>query len=280
MTTSNTTLPWQDPAVRRFFRTPKGLFLAILILVALIAIPFEGGDRVLPGIIAATGTAALLDLGIVLVTREVWIFPDGAILTGMLMGFVLSPEEPLYVPILTAILAIASKHLLRTRWSNVFNPAAFALVLAAILFSAGESWWGSLPDVTPLAIVVLGSAGLFITNRLNKLPMVLVFLGAYFGAFTITSFVADPAQVAEIFRSPDANAALFFAFFMLDDPPTSPIKYGDQIRYSLIVAAVSYLTFITLGGVYYLLAGVLVGNAWESWRRVSARWSAVTAGRA
>jgi hypothetical protein len=38
-----------------------------------------------------------------------------------------------------------------------------------------------------------------------------------------------------------------------------------------IVAAASYAVFEWVGAVYYLLAGVLVGNVWEAWRRVSAR---------
>ena len=35
----------------------------------------------------------------------------------------------------------------------------------------------------------------------------------------------------------------------------------------VIVAAVSYAVFEWIGAAYYLLAGVLVGNVWEAWRR-------------
>ena len=101
--------------------------------------------------------------------------------------------------------------------------------------------------------------------------MVLAFLGTYFLLFTATAFVGNPQWVAEIFRAPDAEAALFFAFIILTDPPTSPTKYPDQIVCGAIVAAVSYAFFEWAGVVYYLLAGVLVGNVWEAWRRVSRR---------
>jgi hypothetical protein len=37
------------------------------------------------------------------------------------------------------------------------------------------------------------------------------------------------------------------------------------------VAVASYAIFEWMGAVYYLLAGVLVGNAWEAWRRVNRR---------
>lgn len=77
--------------------------------------------------------------------------------------------------------------------------------------------------------------------------------------------------MAEIFRTPDIEAVLYFAFFILTDPPTSPAKYRDQIICGLIVAVVSYALFELAGVVYYLLAGVLVGNVWEAWRRVHRR---------
>ena len=63
------------------------------------------------------------------------------------------------------------------------------------------------------------------------------------------------------------HAALYFGFFILTDPPTSPTKHRDQITCGALVAVVSYVVFEWLGAVYYLLAGVLIGNLWEAWRR-------------
>jgi Na+-translocating ferredoxin:NAD+ oxidoreductase RnfD subunit len=139
------------------------------------------------------------------------------------------------------------------------------------VFHTGQSWWGALTDVPPVAKVVLLAAGVFIADRVNKLPLVLTFLGAYFLLFTVTAFVSNPLAVAEIFRTPDLEAALYFAFIILTDPPTSPAKYPDQIVCGLIVAVVSFGFFEWAGVVYYLLAGVLAGNMWEAWRRANRR---------
>jgi Na+-translocating ferredoxin:NAD+ oxidoreductase RnfD subunit len=103
------------------------------------------------------------------------------------------------------------------------------------------------------------------------MPLVLSFLAAYFALFTATAFLGDPQWVSEIFRTPDIQAALYFAFIILTDPPTSPAKYPDQIVMGVIVAVVSYAVFEWFGVVYFLLAGVLVGNVWESWRRATRR---------
>ncbi len=39
----------------------------------------------------------------------------------------------------------------------------------------------------------------------------------------------------------------------------------------VIVAVVSFAIFEWAGVVYYLLAGVLLGNVWEAWRRANRR---------
>jgi hypothetical protein len=137
----------------------------------------------------------------------------------------------------------------------------------AYALGTGQDWWGALPDLAVIGLVGLLVGGIYITNRVNKMPMVLVFLGVYFVLFTVTAFVGDAKPVAEIFRQPDANMALFFAFFILTDPPTSPAKYRDQMICGAIVAASSFAIFQLVGAVHYLLSGVLVGNVWEAWRR-------------
>jgi hypothetical protein len=62
-------------------------------------------------------------------------------------------------------------------------------------------------------------------------------------------------------------SALYFAFFMITDPPTSPPKPRDQLVNGALVALVSYLVFELVGAVYFLLAGLLVANVFEAWRR-------------
>ncbi|HLH73776.1 MAG TPA: RnfABCDGE type electron transport complex subunit D [Chloroflexota bacterium] len=253
----------------RFLKTPKGYFLVLLGVITVVGLIDAGASTALPGLVAAVTTAATSDVVYTRVVKGSWLFPSGAILTGLLVALVLSPDEPLYVPAACGMIAIASKYVFRTRWSNVFNPAAFALVVAYFAFASGQSWWGSLPDLSPFLICLIIGTGLLIDDYVNKLPAVLVFLGTYYSLFTLSAFVGDPSQVAEIFRSPDVNAAVFFAFFMLTDPPTSPARYRDQVKYSVIVAFASYLIFMVIGAVYYLPAGLLIGNLWESLRRLS-----------
>jgi Na+-translocating ferredoxin:NAD+ oxidoreductase RnfD subunit len=255
--------------MKRFFRTPKGLLTIVFAILLAVAAPTEGMRLVMP--VIASAVLAAVDVPILRWREGKWIFPSGAILTGLIVAMVLSSHEPPSVVAWTAVIAVVSKYIFRTRTANIFNPAALAIVVTYYVFDTGQSWWGALPDAPALMTALLFATGVFITDRVNKMPMVLMFLGVYYLLFTATAFVGRPQLVAEIFRAPDLQAVMFFAFFILTDPPTSPTRYRDQLICGALVAVVSYVVFEWVGAVYYLLAGVLVGNVWEAWRRVAVR---------
>lgn len=253
--------------VRRFLQTPKGVLIVVLVVLTALAAAEEGPGVVAPGLAGAVAVAVLLDAAILRKKRGAWEFPSGALLSGLIVAAVLAPREPWYVAAFASAMAVASKYAFRTRVANVFNPAAIALVAAFYLFGTGHSWWGAQAGATPLALVALIGTGIFVTGRVNRAPLVIAFLGGYYLLFTATAFLGDARQVAEIFRPPDLQAVLYFAFFILTDPPTSPAKHRHQMACGVIVAAASYAIFELVGASYYLLAGVLVGNVWEAWRR-------------
>lgn len=253
--------------VRRFLKTPKGLLTIVLAILVAIAAPHEGVRAVAPGLLGGVLAAGLVDAIVLRLRHRRWEYPSGAVLTALIVAMVLAAQAPWYVTTITSALAVISKYVFRSRAGNTFNPAALAIVAMYPVFHTGQSWWGALPEVTPLAEAALVVTGVFIAHRVNKLPLVVAFLGAYYLLFTATAFVSDPAWVSEVFRTPDVQAVLYFAFFILTDPPTSPVTYRDQLVFALIVAVTSYAIFEWMGAVYYLLAGVLVGNVWEAWRR-------------
>ncbi|MFA7248181.1 MAG: RnfABCDGE type electron transport complex subunit D [Dehalococcoidia bacterium] len=253
-------------ALRKFLRTPKGLLLPVLGLLTFAGL-WTAGAAGLASVAVAVTVAAAVDVALAVASRGVWEFPIAAVLSGLIVALVLAPEEPLIAVGVTSGLAIVSKQFFRTRTANVFNPAALALVVAALAFSSAQSWWGALPDLGLAGVALVLATGVYIASYVNKLPAVLAFLGLYFFLFTFGAVFGDPSRVAEVFRPPDVNAALFFACFMLDDPPTCPVRYRDQVMFGGVVASVSFMVFVVLGGVYFLLAGLLAGNLWEALRR-------------
>jgi len=258
-------------AIRKSLRSSKGLLIIILAALAGVAMAVGGAAAAGPGLAGAVGAAAAIDAVVLRWRRGRWTLPDGAILTGLIVAMILSPQEPWHVTTVTSVLAIATKHSFRTRAANVFNPAALAVVVTFYVSHTGLSWWGALPDAPVATMLLLLVTGVFIADRVNRMPLVLVFTGCYFLLFTAAAYLGDARHVTEIFRSPDVQAVLFFALFILTDPPTSPIRYGRQVVYGVLVAVASFAIFMELGAAHYLLSGVLVGNILEAWWRVRAR---------
>jgi len=251
----------------RFFRTPKGLLLIVLAVLTAVAAPVEGLRAVAPGLVAAVAASAAIDAVILRLRNGRWELPSGAILTALIVAMVLTSHEPWFVVVLTAVAGVLSKYVFRAGGANVFNPAALALVATFYVFGTGQNWWGALPELPIAAIALLIAGGAFIADRVNKVPIVLAFLGVYYLCFAVAAFVGQPQHVAEIFRAPDLHASLYFAFFILTDPPTSPIRHRDQVLCGVVAAAVSYAVFEGLGVAYYLLAGALAANLVEAARR-------------
>ena len=256
--------------VRRFFQTPKGVLLLLLVALAGVGAWLEGWTVALPGLTAASVVAVLLDGAILKVRKRRWVFPSGALLSALLVAMILSPDTPWVVAAVASAVAVISKYVFRAGPANVFNPAALALVVVYYLFDTAQSWWGALPQ-HPAGLALLFASGLFMAVRVEKVPAVLWFLGCWFLVGTATAFAGFPERVFELYRTPDLQAALFFAFFMVTDPPTSPPSYRDQATYAILVAVGSYVAFLAVGAVYFLLAGLLVANVWEAARRARAR---------
>ena len=93
-------------------------------------------------VIAVVGATLADSLIIYLKTRSLRI-SDSSIITGMIIGYVLSADAGWLKFVMAAGLAILSKHLVRFRKKHIFNPAAFGIFLTLILFGAQTQWKGT-----------------------------------------------------------------------------------------------------------------------------------------
>ncbi|HTE84781.1 MAG TPA: RnfABCDGE type electron transport complex subunit D [Dehalococcoidia bacterium] len=246
--------------LRRFLRSPKGYLILVLIGLAVLAAPSTVMASAATCLAAAILGAGAVELACVRLEERLWRIPSSALLSGLIVGLVLSAQEPWYVAASAGVFAIASKHLLRRHRSHIFNPAAVGLLAVFFLFSNGQSWWGAFANLPLASVIVVLAGGMLVSNRANKLPASLAFLGTYVSLFTLVAILGHGADVADVFRAPFVNMAVFFGFMMLTDPPTSPLRFPAQVWFGVSVAVVCFGAFVATHGLYYLLAGGLVGN--------------------
>jgi hypothetical protein len=259
--------------LRRWVRSPKGNLTVLLCVFIAVAAPVVGIGRVVVQLAAAVLISIGIDVAVSLARRGTVARPDGGLITGLIVGLVLGPGAPLGSIISAAGLAIASKHVLRVPQFHLFNPAVFGLLASLVLLPSGQSWWGALGDLgTPFLVIPL-IGGAVIAWRVNRLPSVISFFGAYFAAFTLAAVVVGGtnASLAGVFRPPFLNAAVFFGCLMLTDPATSPSRPSDQLLFGAVTGIVSAAAFVTTHGLHYLFIGLLVANAWFAWHRTRAR---------
>lgn len=250
----------------RFGRTPKGVLL--LVFVALLApAAAAAGSASLAHVAWAAAGAIVVDLAAGRVGGKPLRWPSSALLSGVIVAFVLGVETPGLVAAAVGALASSTKYVFQSRRGHVFNPAGLALLAAVPLFATGESWWGALADMPAAWILLLVVVGTLVVDKVNKYPMALSFLGSLYGVFTIAA-LNDPTRVAELFRTPFIQSSLFLAFFMLTDPPTSPGKVSDQAWMGALAGLVAAAAQLLGLGQVYLLVGLVAANV----ALVAQRW--------
>ena len=247
---------------------PKPLLLVLLAVLAVVGTPASAPWRTLPGWLAASAAALVIDAPLLRWRTGRWQFPRGGLITAWLVALVLSPYEPAWVAATAVGVGLVSKHLARRGRVNVANPAAVGLVAVSVLTGAAENWWGALADVPPVAGwgLVLG-VSVVVAERVHKLPLALAFLGAFGATCTAATFVVAPDHLAEVFVAPDLLALIFFAGVMLTDPPTSPVALAAQVWHGLAVGLVAAALLLGTTLTAPWLWGLLAGNLLEAWRR-------------
>ena len=95
-----------------------------------------------------------------LLGRPVTIKDGSAVITGLLLGYVIPPGVPCWIPILGAVMAIyIAKHLLGGIGFNIFNPALIgrAFLMASFPVAMTSAW---LPPIRDLSIFKYMGSGI------------------------------------------------------------------------------------------------------------------------
>lgn len=138
-----------------------------------------------------------------------------------------------------AVLAIASKFIVRFRGRHFFNPANLGVLVGLLLpaswISTGQ--WGTEIHVAlllcSLGLVAVASVGSYISS--------LTFLGTYMGVWTFHRVLYLGYEWEDLLHHMGNGAILLFAFFMISDPKTIPAHRRARVVHASLVACVAYV---------------------------------------
>jgi len=160
------------------------------------------------------------------------------------------------VAIITAVIAIASKFLLRVNGKHVLNPTNGALV---IMLLAGAPIWvspGQWGNVAFFAFLMV-CAGTMTVTRSSRIDVVVAFLLSWSALVIGRSLLVGEPMAIPLHRL-QSGAVLLFAFFMISDPKTTPDARAGRILFAIAVAlgawVVQFKLFRTNGLLWSLSA--------------------------
>ncbi len=233
------------------------LVLYFLILLIVVATAF-GFLKILPidPLMLLFSTLALLAICLIVnyLFSKIFEAPtnvESAYITALILALIITPPPSFSdVPYLVfifwaAVWAMASKYIITIGKKHIFNPAAFAVVLTALTINQSASWWVSNPSLTPLIFV----GGLLITRKIKRFDLVLTFIFVSLLATGIMHANTPLMLPKIIWSSLYTSPLLFFAFFMLTEPLTTPPTKHLRMGYGAIVGAI-FDPMVHLGGLY------------------------------
>ena len=165
--------------------------------------------------------------------------PSSPLITALSLSILLKSAALPLIP-LAAIIAIASKFLIRANNKHIFNPANLGIV-AVLLLLPNHVWispaqWGS-------AIWLLAICACFATFVLYKVKSRITsfaFLGFCITALLLRAlWLGDPLAIP--LHQLQSGALLIFTFFMIPDPKTTPDTKTGQIIFALSIAALAFI---------------------------------------
>lgn len=168
-------------------------------------------------------------------------------------------SDQLWVPIVSSVVAIGAKYLIRYKGKHIFNPANLGLIVALIPFTGNVSpgQWGS----SSVFVYFVGALALIILLKVGRIDTSLIFLASLFAIqyVYIRFYLGDVAALSLISHSFSSGSLLLFAFFMITDPMTTPNHVKGRIVWSIALAVLTFLfqrmqSFQLLGYTHYMSA--------------------------
>jgi len=224
--------------------------LASLLAYGIVGLDFEIGAGRAAAILS---TALLTQYVCTRVSRLPSFDPRSALISGLSLCLLLRTNY-VALAIVAAVVAVASKFLIKVNGKHLFNPTKIAIV--ALMAATGSVWvspgqWG---NVAFFAFLMACLGGL-VVNRASRSDVTYAFIVFYMAlVFGRSIWLGEPLTIP--LHRLENGALLLFTFFMISDPRTTPNSRMGRIVFAWLVACgawyIQFRLFRTNGALWSL----------------------------
>ncbi|UCD15950.1 MAG: RnfABCDGE type electron transport complex subunit D [Candidatus Omnitrophota bacterium] len=171
---------------------------------------------------------------------------SSVLITGLIIGLILSWDLAWWIYILASLVAISSKYIIRINKKHIFNPAAIGIFLVTIFLKAQTQWQGTY------LWYLLIPFGFYFAYRVKKIEILLSYGVSALGLFAVSAAIRN-VSLYDIF----GYLSYFFIFIMLIEPKTTPLSRLGKGVFGVIVAVLIFV-FTEAGAKFDVELGALL----------------------
>ena len=217
--------------------------LVLYYLIVLIVVAFVFGFfGILPYDPTAIAFSTLVILLVCWVTN--WVFArvfeaatniESVYITALILALIITPvvatdHAGVGFLIFASVWAMASKYIFAIGKKHIFNPAAFAVALTALVINEPATWWVG-GNLALLPFVVVG--GLLVVRKIQRFDLVGSF--ALVSLATIVATTSSGNYTTPIVQTLLHSSFFFLGFVMLTEPLTAPPTRLLRVLYGAMV---------------------------------------------
>ena len=232
------------------FKDPRSHLITGLLALFTLAALNIGVKTAFPLFLYTVGfTVAADQLFVYLKTKKLF-FPYSGLISGLIIALIIEPTLPWFQILTIGMIAMLSKHYLRVTKRHIFNPAAFGLFAGGVLFGIYPSWWAAylysgetMLPINILIYLVLGYLFWVAAYKYRRYFNIVAFLIVFPILFELLGGKFSLTSLLLTLKSP---GLLFYAFVMVPEPMTSPVKKQRQLLFGGFIALVNVImTYLT-----------------------------------
>lgn len=211
-------------------RSIKTQLIIYLAVVAAIIAAKENSFTLLMAILITVSAAVIIESLILYIRQKSFWITENSIITGIIIGYVLSGDEAWWKFVFAALLAISSKYLIVFKKRHIFNPAAFGIFFSILILGISTQWTGTY------LWYILVPFGIYFAWKMRKSEILI--------SYAIASLVLFGAQ-AILQKVPLFNIfgyfSYFYVFIMVIEPKTTPFKAMEKYIFGVGIAVLIFV---------------------------------------